>query len=117
MLLDIGVGILAALWFGEPVWLGILFALLPDIDAVINFARFRSTRFAYRHRDLLHLPIIYVLIAFAVYFFNPPVAALFLICTLLHFVHDSIGIGWGVQWLWPFCTDHFSFLYLYQPAG
>ncbi len=127
MLLDIGVGILAALglqvWLHVPataawVWMGIAFALLPDIDALVNLVRFRSTRLAFKHRDLLHLPLVYIPFGTLIlYVFNPSLAALFALCSLLHFVHDSIGIGWGVQWLWPLSTDHFSFLYLYQPAG
>ena len=59
MLLDIGIGILAALGLHQPIWLGILFALLPDADALLNFLRYRSTKLAYKHRDLLHLPLLY----------------------------------------------------------
>lgn len=117
MLLDIGVGILAALWLGQPVWLGILFSLLPDFDMLVSLVKYRGNSGVYKHRDLLHLPIIYIAIGTALYFYDPRVAALFLICTMLHFVHDSIGLGWGVQWLWPISRDHFSFLYLYQPPG
>ena len=127
MPLDIGVGIFAAIflsgWLHVPLsvaWIfaGIFFALAPDIDALINFIQFRSTKHAYHHRDLLHLPLVYVPVGtLVVNFFNPNFSLLFLICSLAHFVHDSIGIGWGVQWLWPLNTDHFSFLYLYQPTG
>ncbi len=126
MLLDIGVGILAALGLAEllqvPIttsWIGagIFFALLPDLDALVNYVQYRSFRMAYKHRDLLHLPIVYVLLAVLIYFFSPTLALLCIVCTLAHFIHDSIGVGWGVQWLWPLNTDHFSFLYLYQPEG
>src|ERR1043166_1457460 len=114
MFLDLGVGILAGLLLKEPVWLGIIFSLLPDIDALVNLAQFKSTRFAYHHRDLLHKPMVFAVLGVGLYLFNSTLGALFLLCSLAHFVHDSIGIGWGVQWLWPFNTDHFSFLYLYQ---
>jgi hypothetical protein len=28
---------------------------------------------------------------------------------LAHFVHDSVGIGWGLKWLWPLTTNHYKF--------
>ena len=40
---------------------------------------------------------------------------LFALASLGHFIHDSIGIGWGVQWLYPFIKDHYSFFYIYKP--
>ena len=33
---------------------------------------------------------------------------------MAHFIHDSVGIGWGVQWLYPFKKDHYSFFYQYD---
>ena len=127
MLLDIGVGILAALGIGEllhiPItgwWIatGILFALLPDIDAIIYFARYRDMSQEHHHRDLLHIPLLFIPVGTTLlYLFSPALALLFAICALVHFIHDSIGVGWGIQWLRPFNDDHFSFLYLYQPAG
>ena len=29
-------------------------------------------------------------------------AMFFGLAVFLHFVHDSVGIGWGIKWLWPF---------------
>jgi hypothetical protein len=117
MLLDIGVGILAALWLHEPILLGIIFSLLPDVDMLISLVRYRGSAGVYKHRDLLHLPIVYVLVGLALYPFSPSTALLYIVCSLAHFLHDSIGLGWGVQWLWPFSRNHFSFLYVYQPSG
>lgn len=32
-------------------------------------------------------------------------------CLTAHLLHDSIGIGWGVRWLYPFTTDSYTFFY------
>ena len=97
---------------------GILFALLPDVDYLLHLARGNSSRDAYKHRDTLHLPLVFVPVGVVLlYPFGHAWAVLFGAASFLHFVHDSIGIGWGVQWLWPFCDDHYSFLYIYRPPG
>ncbi len=127
MLLDIGIGILAALfvsaalhihasaWFIIP---GIIFALLPDFDALYYAIINHGMPKAHRHRDMMHIPLLFIPAGtLLLFFFSPAYALLFFVCTLAHFIHDSIGIGWGVQWLYPFNSDHFSFLYLYQPPG
>jgi hypothetical protein len=33
---------------------------------------------------------------------------------LCHFVHDGIGIGWGVQWFYPIKENHYMFFYRYH---
>lgn len=38
----------------------------------------------------------------------------FFISSLLHFVHDSIAVGWGIKWLYPFSKNNYAFLYLYS---
>lgn len=125
MLLDIGLGILVAIFVSDAfavdsrvLWYagGILFALLPDADYLVHLARGGNSRHAHRHRDLFHLPLPYVLLGTAALY---PLGAawqlLFAAASLAHFAHDSIGIGWGVQWLWPFRDQHYSFLYIYKP--
>lgn len=114
MPLDIGVGIVASLgvahWFGVEstglfIAVGIVFALLPDIDMLPIFWRTQ-----YDHRSWLHYPVLYVALTAAVYvFFGSVYAALFAVCTLAHLVHDTIGIGWGVAWLGPFSKRKFLF--------
>ncbi len=124
MLLDIGIGILSAIFIhhlfgvGGPVLVGagILFSLLPDIDFLFAVQK-RYTALAHEHRLLLHYPIPYVLFGMTVIsFFDLPYALLFGITTLLHFVHDSIGIGWGIQWLYPFSKNHYAFFYHYDTS-
>ncbi len=111
MPLDIGMGILLALGvselYGMPLTLfmvvfGIASALLPDIDIVTAaFGR-------WRHREVTHYPILYVPLFVLVFIFLPhEFALLFTLGVLAHFVHDTIGTGWGISWLWPFTPRRF----------
>lgn len=106
MPLDIGIGILLALGvselYGVPLTLllvlfGIGAALLPDIDIVTAaFGR-------WRHREITHYPLLYLPLFILAFVFLPlPFATLFTLGVLAHFVHDTIGTGWGIAWLWPF---------------
>ena len=126
MLLDIGIGIFASILVGKVfslpltpflVGLGIAFALLPDIDGVYAFLRNGNDRRAIsKHRELIHYPLIYLPVgAIAALPFGPGWSVLFLLASVGHFVHDSIGIGWGIPWLWPFTNNNYSFLYKYIP--
>src|SRR5581483_9803752 len=127
MFLDIGVGILVALLVGSLhgvkvslsfIVAGIVFSLLPDLDFIISAIAHRSFKNgAARHRAQLHLPLLYIPVGtILLLFFSIPLAELFFLVSLAHFLHDSIGVGWGVQWLYPFSKDHYSFLYIYKPA-
>lgn len=124
MFLDIGLGIFAAMavsaWYDVPLTLllaaaGIVLALLPDADFLFSVMRRRS---AVHHRDGLHYPLLYILIGGqAAAFFGQEWLSLFVLCSLAHFIHDSIGIGWGVQWLFPLVKDHYAVFYIYKPRG
>jgi hypothetical protein len=115
MPLDIGVGIIlslgAAQGFGveaTPMFMttGILFALLPDIDILPIF-----WRTSYDHRSYPHYPIVHVPIAIGIYMlFGPVFTTLYVLCLLAHFIHDTVGLGWGIAWLWPFSRRRFIFL-------
>lgn len=108
MPLDIASGILLSLltahWFGIHATLslfafGIGNALLPDIDNIVPFL----SRVNYDHRSFFHWPLLYIPVAVIVYLmFGSLYATLFSLGILAHFIHDSIGIGWGVAWLAPF---------------
>jgi hypothetical protein len=125
MLLDIGAGIIAALVvhliFNVPltalfITSGVLFALLPDVDYILHIIKGGGSKNAHTHRDLFHHPLIFIPIGTLVFWwYNPLYAVLFALCSFLHFFHDSIGLGWGVQWLSPLNDRHYSFFYLYQP--
>lgn len=129
MLLDIGIGIFSAIilakLFAFPltVWFvlfGIAFALLPDIDFIYTLLRngLADERIIARHRDLVHYPLIYVPIGFLLTLpFGLAWACLFLLGSLGHFIHDSIGLGWGIPWAWPLVNKNYSFLYRYSAPG
>src|SRR5579884_137957 len=113
MLLDIGTGIISAIFLSQVfsipltwpfILAGIIFNLLPDIDFLIHFAKGGDWTNIHHHRDYLHLPIFYILIGaiFISFIYKWSWSALFALTALLHFIHDSFGIGWGVQWFWPF---------------
>jgi hypothetical protein len=126
MFLDIGFGILSAILVGEyfevPIspWLvlfGILFALLPDVDFIFHLLQKKSLHHnAYEHRSIVHLPLIYIPLGAVILWvlFGPVWAALFSCASLLHFIHDSIGIGRGVQWLSPFSNNSYAFFYMHS---
>lgn len=121
MPLDLGAGLLLGLLaeylFDRPAGLvlpltGALFTLLPDADFLIHLARARTVRHSEHHREMLHLPILYISIGLAAFlFFGEPWIFLFISTSVVHFLHDSIGIGWGVPWLYPFTDNAFSFFY------
>lgn len=129
MLLDIGVGILSSIFlsrfFGigpNPTFLaaGILFSFLPDIDyffASLFISNQTGSR-AHEHRTILHYPLLFIptgsIILFAT--LNYRFAMLFALASLLHFLHDSIGIGWGIPWLYPFSRNNYVFFYQYDLA-
>ena len=129
MPLDIGIGIFSAIIVSKLfaveltpllVGLGIAFALLPDMDFLYAVARngHGDHRAISKHRDLVHYPLLYLpLGALLALPFGPAWSLLFLLASAGHFIHDSIGIGWGIPWLWPFTDKNYSFIYRYSPPG
>ncbi len=121
MLFDIGIGVIIGIFFHSAsgvfalssfVLLGILFSLFPDIDFLIHFLRGGTFKEEYKHRNLLHVPLLlWPIGSTVIYFINPILVPMFLVGTLVHFLHDSIGIGWGVRWLYPFSKTHYAFIY------
>jgi LexA-binding, inner membrane-associated putative hydrolase len=120
MFLDIKLGLawafLVALAFDHPLtaaWIlwGVVFALLPDIDFWIELARRKTVggKVLAEHRTLLHNPIPYIPVAlFVGTFFGPAWMTLFSLGIVGHFLHDSMGMGWGIRWLWPFSERWFK---------
>ena len=119
MLLDIAAGMIGAMvaWGhgGSSsvsfLFLGVLLALLPDADVFLSiFQSKRGGKYAHEHRNFLHYPLIYLAGGgLFLWFISPRVALLFAALSFFHFLHDSIGIGWGVQWLFPFSQNYFKF--------
>ncbi|MEK7481921.1 MAG: metal-dependent hydrolase [Patescibacteria group bacterium] len=121
---DIGFGIFSAIFISSifkielnflVFIIAVIFALLPDIDFLFYLIKNKSGEEDYRHRDISHYPLIFIPIGMiALLFFGKEWSLLFSVSSFLHFVHDSIGIGWGIKWLYPFSTNNFAFLYLYS---
>ena len=116
MLLDIGVGILLGVFFdafisndlslATYVLFGIFSALSPDFDFLFHLSKGGKFHNSHRHRELLHNPLVFIPTgSFIAYLIQPSLSGLFAAGAFSHMVHDSIGIGWGVRWLWPF-TDY-----------
>lgn len=123
MPLDIGIGLLAGAIFHRLTGIALLpseilaigFVLLPDIDGLVQALRRGALgRMDSSHRDLLHVPLLYVPIGTALAWLASDwhVAALFLVMSLIHFVHDSIGTGWGIAWLRPITRNYYKFFSL-----
>jgi hypothetical protein len=91
---------------------GVCFALAPDLDFIMHWMRHRTARNASHHREVLHVPLIYLPVGILLLLpFGVMWSFLFAATSLAHFIHDSIGIGWGVPWLYPFTDNSYSFLY------
>ena len=122
MPLDIGVGIMLAMASARAfhvtlswhvvIW-GILFALLPDLDVIpemiVRRGKLGGKEISW-HRELLHFPLTYVIPATLVCVLAGPLYGfLFAAGVLAHLVHDSVGIGWGIKWAWPFNKNSYKF--------
>ncbi len=120
MFLDIGIGILGAVLYtgivDAPITPALLavavgFALLPDTDFIVAWMRSRNVHaINHTHRDVTHYPLLYIPVgSLAVALLGGlPTAMLFAALSLLHFIHDSIGIGWGIQWAYPFSKKFYK---------
>lgn len=118
MFFDIGIGILLAL-FGATLfhwqltlWLiivCIIFALLPDID-MLSLASKKLNEFFGGHRGWLHTPYFHIHLSIAVGFiFGLQWMFLYSVGVLLHLVHDTLWIGNGIAWFWPFSFKRYKF--------
>ncbi|MEP7162288.1 MAG: metal-dependent hydrolase [Candidatus Moraniibacteriota bacterium] len=120
MFFDIKLGVLWAilvgLLFGEPItpwWIlaGVFFALFPDIDFWIEYIQ-RGTvggKVLGAHRTLLHNPLTYIpVVIITGTFFGSAWMTLASIGLLGHFIHDTMGMGFGVRWLWPFSLNFYK---------
>lgn len=126
MLLDIGIGIIWGILFDSLsdahslatfVSFGVFAALAPDMDFIYHLLSGGTMKDDHRHREVFHKPyflaagwLVISLVA------DASLAWLFVVGALGHFVHDSIGIGWGVQWLAPLKSDHYTFFYRVHTA-
>lgn len=122
---DAGLGVLATLFicwlFSVPLTIsyivvGIVFAYIPDIDLALDKHFWKTGHAAaysgnpYDHREGLHKPLLWALLisAWGLVFggLYPFIA---LVAVTLHFLHDTVGTGWGMPWLWPLTKRRFKF--------
>lgn len=121
MFLDFGIGIfLSILWSAvfdvalnfKLVALGILFSVTPDLDVFAELLQRGRVggRVHGHHRKITHFPLTYIPVALLIGSYYGNVWTWFFLANVLaHFVHDSIGTGWGIQWWWPFSRKSYKF--------
>ena len=131
MFFDIGMGLFIASVVGmnsdvDFSWIlpaaGLVGSLWPDTDFLLYVGnryvrglRPLVDRWSTNHRDLLHRPLVMVpfTATCVLMFLGHWEALVFGFSTLSHFIHDTIGHGWGIRLLWPLDIH----LYCYRPVG
>lgn len=123
MLLDIGAALITLVllsnYFGISitvfsVLLVICVFLLPDIDIFAEYLVHKQIggKATGIHREYTHYPLLYIpflgliFVMFGSFWF-----LLLLFGVLFHFIHDSIGLGWGIKWLWPISKKSYKILH------
>ncbi len=117
---DAGLGILSIIFvsfcYGRSDMSGFLLlplAFLPDLDAIPELWKegkvSASAKNPHDHRELLHKPIIWLLILGMWWYLGGFYGAVAFALVAGHFIHDSILTGWGVPWLSPFSNVRIKF--------
>jgi membrane-bound metal-dependent hydrolase YbcI (DUF457 family) len=122
---DAGLGVMSAVFVclafgvtptGGLVLLGILFAYIPDVDWVLDAHFWKTGRVAayaqnpYDHREGLHKPLLWALaISGAGIIFGGIGPFIAFTAVMAHFLHDTVGTGWGMPWLWPLTKRRIKF--------
>ncbi len=114
---DIGIGIILSIIFTQLfgvdlniyyILSAILFILLPDIDMLI-FVIPGLKKIFMGHRQWTHRPLLYLPIAITILFIVGPFwALLFFFAITAHLIHDTLWLGTGIMWLWPFSHRTFK---------
>lgn len=85
-------------------------AMLPDLDIFIT--KIIHKKVTSSHRDLLHKPVVSVILFSAIAPFSLFWAVASSMSFLGHLIHDSIGnveySNWGVKWFWPFSRNQYQ---------
>lgn len=101
-----------------PEWhhfvLGALFGNLLDLDGLLEWLEHGRVAAhkdkPHDHRGTLHKPLLVLLIGFFVTLpFGLYWSTLMTTNLFLHLVVDSLGVGWGIKWLWPISKRNFKF--------
>jgi hypothetical protein len=116
---DIGLGLMLGVLINTvsgidykiSLLIGVVACLLPDLDYVYKATITKKLPHG-DHRDGLHYPLIFIpAVGLIGYLINPYIGLGLALGALVHFIHDSIGVGWGVKWLYPFSKKSYAFLY------
>jgi hypothetical protein len=110
---------LTSLFFDTPVTLALaiwvfFFSYAPDVDGLIHYATtgklVADLENGRDHREGLHYPLLWLLVfAVVIYFFGLTIwTASALVATMMHFLHDTIGVGWGVKLFFPFDSGSYK---------
>ncbi len=123
LLADIANGIFAVVLASfvthtEVVWwyflIGIPLAMFPDVDALPElFKRGKVSAtedYANDHRDILHFPVLFLIVGVMLILQFGFWGWVFLFATMLHFINDLYGTGWGIPLLWPFSKKRYKLL-------
>ncbi|MDP3764216.1 MAG: metal-dependent hydrolase [bacterium] len=118
---DIGIGILISILAShiyeidlslKLTIMSVLANLIPDLDVFVELAKRGRIggRVQGHHRELTHFPLTFTPLVWAVYYFFGQFWAFIIGLNLLaHFLHDSVGMGWGIKWWWPFSNRAYKF--------
>ncbi len=121
MFLDIAIGILISLVASKIfvldlnatlVFGAIIMAIFPDLDFLLTTLEYGYIgKYAHNHRNLLHFPMVYLLLfgLLVLLFFGTSWLFVFICASIWHFIHDSFGLGWGVAWFFPFSRRNYKF--------
>lgn len=95
--------------------IGILFAMIPDLDAIVEIVNRRTLNITAigsmgDHRNLFHCPLAFLLLGAMLAYFFPFWGTLFFVATALHFFNDFYGTGWGIKLFWPFSDTQYKLL-------
>jgi len=69
-----------------------------------------SNQYAHDHREALHFPVLFLVTGIILLQFDVFWGTMFLVATMLHFVNDLYGTGWGIPLLWPLTNRRFKLL-------
>lgn len=101
--------------------IGVGFAFSPDIDTLIT--KLLGKKIDSTHRNRVHHPLIFMIIGIVwLLFVRDRITfwpILFLVASMLHFIHDSIGdANWpGIKWGSPLIDHHYSFRTTLEGTG
>ena len=121
---DAGIGLIVSAimleWFQAPhtIWFiiwTVVWAYLPDLDGAFHFIKtgkaVADLENGRDHREGLHYPLmwsIFFVILFYLFGVNVWLISA-LVAIMLHFLHDMIGIGWGIQLFAPIDWGSYKF--------